>query len=127
MVSRIYKYIKQHAKSNATVTVGREQIQDINEVIDLHKGRHISPSYLRNNMFQLNDLFSIPQATLLSDIVQYFRDNSMRYTRPILFFFLLILFLIVSILVIFQMMLLKQLVSFTQVLTGLVGLCISRL
>lgn len=58
--------------------VGREPIQDIDIVMDLHKGRHISPDYLQKNMFQLSDLFSIPQATLLSDIVQYFRDHNMR-------------------------------------------------
>lgn len=44
----------------------------------VHKGRHISPEYLKTNMFQLNDLFSVPQATLLSDIVQYFRDNDIK-------------------------------------------------
>jgi hypothetical protein len=60
-------------------TVGREPLRNVDEVTDLHKGRHISPDYLRNNMFQLSDLFSIPQATLLSDVVQYFRDNNMRY------------------------------------------------
>ncbi|KAI7893666.1 HAD-superfamily hydrolase [Mucor mucedo] len=62
-----------------TVHVGREPIHDINAVIDLHKGRHIPPDYLRTNMFQLSDLFSIPQATLLSDIVQYFRDHNMSF------------------------------------------------
>lgn len=58
--------------------VGREPIRNVDEIIELHKGRHISPDYLRTNMFQLSDLFSIPQATLLSDVVQYFRDNNMR-------------------------------------------------
>jgi hypothetical protein len=58
--------------------VGREPIKDINVIIDYHKGRHISPDYLRTNMFQLSDLFSTPQAALLSDVVQYFRDNNMR-------------------------------------------------
>lgn len=61
--------------------VGREPIRDINVVIDYHKGRHISPDYLRTNMFQLSDLFSTPQAALLSDVVQYFRDNNMKYCK----------------------------------------------
>lgn len=58
--------------------VGREPIKDINEIIEFHKGRHIPPDYLKANMYQLSDLFSTPQATLLSDIVQYFRDHDMR-------------------------------------------------
>ncbi|KAF1798207.1 HAD-superfamily hydrolase [Mucor lusitanicus] len=62
-----------------TVHVGREPISNIEEIMQVHKGRHISPDYLRNNMFQLNDLFSIPQACLLSDVVQYFRDHNMNF------------------------------------------------
>ncbi|CAO3668137.1 unnamed protein product [Rhizopus stolonifer] len=62
-----------------TVHVGREPIKSANEIIDYHNGRHISPEYLNTNMFQLNDLFSIPQTTLLSDLVQYFRDHNMGF------------------------------------------------
>ncbi|KAI9354431.1 HAD-superfamily hydrolase [Pilaira anomala] len=62
-----------------TVHVGREPIKDINEIIEFHKGRHIPPDYLRNNMYQLSDLFSTPQATLLSDIVQYFKDHDINF------------------------------------------------
>ncbi|KAI8984441.1 5' nucleotidase family-domain-containing protein [Mycotypha africana] len=62
-----------------TVHVGRQPVRNIDEVIEVHKGRHISPSYLNTNMFQLNDLFSIPQATLLSDVVQYFKDHHMNF------------------------------------------------
>ncbi|KAI7901270.1 HAD-superfamily hydrolase [Cokeromyces recurvatus] len=62
-----------------TIHLGREPIQDVNKIIELHKGQHISPDYLRTNMFQLSDLFSIPQATLLSDVVQYFRDHNMNF------------------------------------------------
>lgn len=65
-------------KSILCIIVGREPIRDVNEVMQLHKGRHISPEYLKENMFQLNDLFSVPQATLLSDIVQYFRDHHIK-------------------------------------------------
>ncbi|KAI9278070.1 HAD-superfamily hydrolase [Sporodiniella umbellata] len=62
-----------------TVHVGRESIRNIGEIIDYHKGRHIAPQYLNSNMFQLNDLFSIPQTTLLSDLVQHFRDHDMGF------------------------------------------------
>lgn len=62
-----------------TVHVGREPIRNADEVMELHKGRHIPPDYLRTNMFQLSDLFSIPQATLLSDVVQYFRERNSSF------------------------------------------------
>ncbi|CEI95718.1 hypothetical protein RMCBS344292_09897 [Rhizopus microsporus] len=62
-----------------TVHVGREPITNVNEVIEYHKGRHIPPEYLNNSMFQLSDLFSIPQTTLLSDVIQYFRDHNMSF------------------------------------------------
>ncbi|KAI8098731.1 HAD-superfamily hydrolase [Halteromyces radiatus] len=62
-----------------TVHVGREPIRNKNEVVDLHRGLHIAPDYLRNNMFQLNDLFSIPQACILSDVLQYFRENGISF------------------------------------------------
>jgi hypothetical protein len=58
--------------------VGREPIQDVSKIMQVHKGRHISPEYLKSNMFQLSDLFSVPQATLLSDIVQYFREHNIK-------------------------------------------------
>lgn len=63
----------------ALFVVGREPINNADEIMELHKGRHIPPDYLKNNMFQLSDLFSIPQATLLSDVVQYFRERNARY------------------------------------------------
>ncbi|KAI7870738.1 HAD-superfamily hydrolase [Spinellus fusiger] len=59
----------------STVYAGREQVHDVEEVIRLHQGTHISPSYLKLNMFQLNDLFSTPLACLLSDILQYFKES----------------------------------------------------
>lgn len=58
--------------------MGREPISNIEEILAVHKGRHIPPDYLKNNMFQLSDLFSIPQATLLSDVVQFFRERDAR-------------------------------------------------
>jgi len=44
--------------------VGREPIKDTNDVIQQHRGVHISPDYLHKNMYQLNDLFSIPQVIM---------------------------------------------------------------
>ncbi|KAG2188259.1 hypothetical protein INT44_001012 [Umbelopsis vinacea] len=63
----------------STVHVGREPIKDVNDVIHQHRGVHISPDYLQKNMYQLNDLFSIPQACLLSDILQYFKENNIDF------------------------------------------------
>ncbi|ORX63032.1 HAD-superfamily hydrolase [Hesseltinella vesiculosa] len=62
-----------------TVHVGREPIHNKDEVIAQHHGLHISPDYLDENMFQLNDMFSLPQACILSDVLQYFRDNNMVF------------------------------------------------
>ncbi|KAM3589439.1 hypothetical protein VKS41_000302 [Umbelopsis sp. WA50703] len=63
----------------STVHVGREPIKDTNDVIEEHRGVHISPDYLQKNMYQLNDLFSIPQACLLSDVLQYFKDSNAEF------------------------------------------------
>ncbi|KAJ2963030.1 hypothetical protein NQZ79_g2010 [Umbelopsis isabellina] len=63
----------------STVHVGREPIKDTNDVIEQHRGVHISPDYLQKNMYQLNDLFSIPQACLLSDVLQYFKDSNAEF------------------------------------------------
>ncbi|SAM07108.1 hypothetical protein [Absidia glauca] len=62
-----------------TVHVGREPIKNRNDVIEQHRGLHIAPGYLRNNMFQLSDLFSTPQACILSDVLQYFRENDISF------------------------------------------------
>lgn len=82
------------------VLVGRDSISDPEQVIRHYNGTHIGPSYLNECMFQLNDLFSIPQARslilsflffksdwhwqiiqacLLSDVLQYFKDNNISF------------------------------------------------
>lgn len=40
---------------------GRVPVDDPEQVIQHFGGTHISPDYLANNMFQLSDLFSVPQ------------------------------------------------------------------
>ncbi|KAI9304055.1 HAD-superfamily hydrolase [Cunninghamella echinulata] len=62
-----------------TVHVGRESIKNPQEVIELHNGLHIPPDYLKNNMFQLSDLFSIPQSCILSDVLQYFKEKDISF------------------------------------------------
>ncbi|CAO3623294.1 unnamed protein product [Cunninghamella echinulata] len=62
-----------------TVHVGRESIKNPQEVIELHNGLHIPPAYLNNNMFQLSDLFSIPQSCILSDVLQYFKEKDISF------------------------------------------------
>lgn len=66
-----------------TVYYGRQPIADTYKVIDTHGGIHISPEYMRKNMRQLIDLFSVPNACLLADIIQYFEENSIRYLLSI--------------------------------------------
>ncbi|KAI7885017.1 HAD-superfamily hydrolase [Lichtheimia hyalospora FSU 10163] len=62
-----------------TVHQGRVPVYDPDEVIQHFGGTHISPDYLANNMFQLSDLFSVPQACLLSDILQYFKEHDISF------------------------------------------------
>ncbi|KAI9274461.1 5' nucleotidase family-domain-containing protein [Phascolomyces articulosus] len=62
-----------------TVHTGRERVSDPEEVIRYYNGTHISPRYLHTQMFQLNDLFSVPQACLLSDVLQYFKDKNISF------------------------------------------------
>ncbi|OZJ04941.1 hypothetical protein BZG36_02643 [Bifiguratus adelaidae] len=45
----------------------------------VHDGTHIPPNYLAQNMYQLNDLFSVPEACLLADILQFFNDEGMSF------------------------------------------------
>ncbi|KAG2223129.1 hypothetical protein INT45_005685 [Circinella minor] len=61
-----------------TVHAGRERVADPEEVIHYYNGTHISPRYLDGQMTQLNDLFSVPQACLLSDVMQYFKEKDIR-------------------------------------------------
>ncbi|KAI9497803.1 5' nucleotidase family-domain-containing protein [Zychaea mexicana] len=62
-----------------TVHAGRDRVSDPEEVIRYYNGTHIAPRYLQTNMFQLNDLFSIPQACLLSDVQQYFKRHNISF------------------------------------------------
>lgn len=59
-----YIYAVFHLTAFHTWIVGREPIKDTNDVIKQHRGVHISPDYLQKNMYQLNDLFSIPQVQI---------------------------------------------------------------
>ncbi|KAI8145840.1 HAD-superfamily hydrolase [Fennellomyces sp. T-0311] len=62
-----------------TVHAGRDRVSDPEEVIRHYNGTHIAPRYLNTNMFQLNDLFSIPQACLLSDVLQFFKEKNISF------------------------------------------------
>ncbi|CAG8505855.1 4659_t:CDS:10 [Ambispora gerdemannii] len=61
-----------------TIYFGREPLKDIQELHKIHKGVHISQEYL-NDMYQLNDLFSIPEACLLADVIQYFNEHNVKF------------------------------------------------
>ncbi|ORY01247.1 HAD-superfamily hydrolase [Basidiobolus meristosporus CBS 931.73] len=62
-----------------TVHYGREPIKNQDLVTGRHHGIHVSPQYLSKNMRQLIDMFSIPEACLLADVIQYFIDHQIRY------------------------------------------------
>lgn len=61
-----------------SVHLGRERIKNIDNIIILHKGSHVSPSYMKN-LRQLNDLFSVAEVCVITDIIQYFIDNNIKY------------------------------------------------
>ncbi|KAJ1961045.1 hypothetical protein IWQ62_004004 [Dispira parvispora] len=62
-----------------SVHLGRETIKQPNAVIERHKGKHVAPEYLTKNLHHLNDLFSLPEACLLADVVQYFLDHGIPF------------------------------------------------
>ncbi|KAJ1865416.1 hypothetical protein LPJ73_000002 [Coemansia sp. RSA 2703] len=62
-----------------TIHYGREPLRDLEEVYSLHNGPHLAPDYVKGHLNQLNDLYSIPEATLLADIIQYFNENNIPF------------------------------------------------
>ncbi|CAF1147881.1 unnamed protein product [Adineta steineri] len=66
-----------------TVYHGMRQVSD-QEVIDAHHGTKLSVEevgYLgmTSNMFQYVDIFTIPEITILRDVIQFFIDNSIPF------------------------------------------------
>ncbi|KAI0232314.1 hypothetical protein L0F63_005418 [Massospora cicadina] len=62
-----------------TVHYGREALRNFGQILDLHNGTHLSPSYMRDNLIQLNDLFSVPEICLIADIIQYFYEHNVPF------------------------------------------------
>ncbi|KAI9296886.1 HAD-superfamily hydrolase [Neoconidiobolus thromboides FSU 785] len=62
-----------------TVYFGKQPIKDINTIIELHNGTHISPKYMLENLTQLNDMFSLPEICLLADIIDYFNEKQIQF------------------------------------------------
>ncbi|KAJ2037467.1 hypothetical protein IW146_006361 [Coemansia sp. RSA 922] len=62
-----------------TIHYGREPLRDLEDVFALHGGPHLAPDYVKNHLYQLNDMYSVPEATLLADIIQYFSENDISF------------------------------------------------
>ncbi|PIA16702.1 HAD-superfamily hydrolase [Coemansia reversa NRRL 1564] len=62
-----------------TIHYGREPLHDLEEVYSLHNGPHVAPDYFKNHLYQLNDIYSVPEATLLADIIQHFSDHNIPF------------------------------------------------
>ncbi|KAI7828340.1 5' nucleotidase family-domain-containing protein [Kickxella alabastrina] len=62
-----------------TIHYGREPLRDLEEVYTLHNGPHVAPAYVKGQLNQLNDLYSIPEATMLADIIQYFTEHNIPF------------------------------------------------
>jgi hypothetical protein len=61
-----------------TVYYGRQQVASPMIALGITSGTHIPRGIVKNRMRQLLDLFSIPNACLLADIIQYFVDRNIR-------------------------------------------------
>ncbi|KAJ2310428.1 hypothetical protein H4R23_002774 [Coemansia sp. Cherry 401B] len=62
-----------------TIHYGREPLRDLEEVYSLHNGPHVAPDYAKSQLTQLNDLYAVPEATLLADIIQYFSEHNIPF------------------------------------------------
>lgn len=58
-----------------TVHLGKERVPP-EIVTERHQGLNVSPQYVENNTQQLIDLFSLPWACLLADVIQLFKDRN---------------------------------------------------
>ena len=56
-----------------TVMLGREKVGQ-EELDRVYSGRRIPKDYSQNKLKMMSDLFSLPEACLLADVVQHFRD-----------------------------------------------------
>ncbi|KAH9103649.1 hypothetical protein AeMF1_020105 [Aphanomyces euteiches] len=72
--------ISSHQKLSYTgVFRGRQRLTR-QEILQAYNGsRHIPISYRPENMKPLNDLFSVAQACLFADVIQFFVDNQIAY------------------------------------------------
>ncbi|KAJ2078477.1 hypothetical protein H4R24_004455 [Coemansia sp. RSA 988] len=62
-----------------TIHYGREPLRDLEEVYSLHNGPHVAPDYVKNHLYHLNDIYSVPEATLLADIIQHFSEHNIPF------------------------------------------------
>ncbi|KAI9506228.1 hypothetical protein GGI26_000416 [Coemansia sp. RSA 1358] len=62
-----------------TIHYGREPLRDLEEVYSLHNGPHVPLDYVKNQLYHLNDIYSVPEATLLADIIQYFSEHNIPF------------------------------------------------
>ncbi|KAI9230947.1 MAG: HAD-superfamily hydrolase, partial [Piptocephalis tieghemiana] len=61
-----------------TVHLGKERVPP-EIVTERHQGLNVSPQYVENNTQQLIDLFSLPWACLLADVIQLFKDRNISF------------------------------------------------
>ena len=67
-----------------SVYLGRTRVHP-NMVYAAYNGNTISKSYMKANMFLLTDLFGIPEACLIADVIQYFNGVGIKYDPHYLF------------------------------------------
>ncbi|KAJ2777267.1 hypothetical protein H4R18_005238 [Coemansia javaensis] len=62
-----------------TIHYGREPLRDLEAVYSLHNGPHVAPDYAKSHLYQLNDIYSVPEAALLADIIQHFTERGIPF------------------------------------------------
>jgi len=50
-----------------------------------HGGSHVTQKYLDDNTYHLVDLFSIPELCVISDIIQIFIDNNIKFNSKVIY------------------------------------------
>ena len=61
-----------------TVHRGHKKL-DISSIVDIYGSSHLAVEHVRNNMKQMTDLFSIPEASLLCNVTDFFEANGISY------------------------------------------------
>jgi len=83
-------------KLSSTLQIDRTSIHRGNKILNQdevheyfknyhHGGSHVTRKYLDDNTYHLVDLFSIPELCAISDIIQIFIDNNIKFNSKVIY------------------------------------------